>query len=437
MYVTTGDNGLFENPAYSGQSGALAIDGLAEIAPQASADQYIPTFTVGFAKGAAITYDPSQVVEVTGSIVANGTVPWNDYPTPVPTAPVVGTIDGGGTFTASTGQINEDSNTIAVTTEGVFHFGWTGLNPASITTNTDGTVVGWVNDYTNKTNAEDFAVISVTNTLGTITTITAQADLDGQWQTASGVDLGNGSYTVTMQDYVPNSSDPSQPGDPVTAASDALVMTVDDGSNPTPDNTILVVSCFRRGTRLATPHGAIAVEDLRVGDRVMTLEGEAPISWIGRRAVDCTRHVRPKAVWPVRVAADAFGPGAPARDVYLSPDHAVYAEDMLVPVKHLINGSNITQVQVAQVEYFHVELPRHDVVLAEGLPVESYLDTGDRASFGCEPGVVALHPAWGIEARDVTLVMEAAGYAPLHVVGPEVESLRARLGGHGGAKRVS
>ena len=108
MYVTTGDNGLFENPAYSGQSGALAIDGLGSIAPQASAAQYIPTFTVDFAKGDTVTYDPSQVVEVTGSIVSNGTVPWNNFPTIAPTAPVVGTIDGSGTFTASAGQVNED-----------------------------------------------------------------------------------------------------------------------------------------------------------------------------------------------------------------------------------------------------------------------------------------------------------------------------------------
>ena len=153
----------------------------------------------------------------------------------------------------------------------------------------------------------------------------------------------------------------------------------------------------------------VAVEALRVGDRVTTLAGEARITWIGRRAVDCKRHARPKAVWPVRVSVGAFGAGAPARDVYLSPDHAVYADDVLVPVKHLINGSNIIQVPVAQVEYFHVELVRHDVVLAEGLPVESYLDTGDRASFGCDTDVVALHPAWGTEARDATLVMEAAG----------------------------
>ncbi len=115
--------------------------------------------------------------------------------------------------------------------------------------------------------------------------------------------------------------------------------------------------------------------------------------------------------------------------MFLSPDHAVYAEEVLVPVKHLINGTSVAQVPMARVEYFHVELEAHDVVLAEGLAVESYLDTGDRASFGGDAGVMALHPVWGCEARDVALVMEAAACAPLAVTGPEVEALRARLGG--------
>ena len=417
LYATTGSGGLFENPAYSGQSGALAIDGLATITPQVSAAQYVPTFTVDFAKGDTVTYDPSLAVEMTGSVASGGTVSWNSFPVPPPTAPVVGVVSGG-TFTAEAGQNNENSNTITVTTDGEFQFGWTGLNAGS---------ASWVSGYTNKTNAGDFAVVRVSNGLGTTATLTAQADLDGAWQTASGVELGNGTYTVTMQDYVPSGG---EPGAPVTSVSDALVMTVDDPDNANGGGTIVVVPCFRRGTRLATPDGAVAVEALRVGDRLITAGGEvAPIVWIGRRVVDCARHRRPVAVWPVRVAAGAFGAGVPERDVFLSPDHAVYAEEVLVPVKHLINGTSVAQVEVAWVEYFHVELAAHDVVLADGLPVESYLDTGDRVSFGGETGVVALHPAWGSEARDVTLVMEAAGCAPLVVTGPEVAALRARLGG--------
>ena len=86
------------------------------------------------------------------------------------------------------------------------------------------------------------------------------------------------------------------------------------------------LACFRAGTRILTERGEVAVETLRVGDLVRTVLGEAaaPIVWIGRRHVDCARHPKPRKVWPVRVAAGAFGPGRPHTDLFLSPDHAVY-----------------------------------------------------------------------------------------------------------------
>ena len=190
----------------------------------------------------------------------------------------------------------------------------------------------------------------------------------------------------------------------------------------------VVIPCFASGTHLAAPGGAVAVEDLSVGDAVLTADGEREtVRWIGFRHVDCARHPRPATVWPVCIAAGAFGPEMPARDLFLSPDHAIYAEGVLVPVKHLVNDTSITQQPVARVTYFHVELRRHDVLLAEGLPAESYLDTGDRASFTNGAGFITLHPAWGSAARDVALFLEVVGYAPLAVAGPAVDRLRARL----------
>ena len=82
--------------------------------------------------------------------------------------------------------------------------------------------------------------------------------------------------------------------------------------------------------------------------------------------MDCTRHREPLKVWLLRIAAGAFGPGWPSRELWLSPDHAVYIGDVLILVKYLINGTSFEQVTVDEVTYYHMELPLHSVLLAEG-----------------------------------------------------------------------
>ncbi|MBV8459249.1 MAG: Hint domain-containing protein [Acetobacteraceae bacterium] len=189
------------------------------------------------------------------------------------------------------------------------------------------------------------------------------------------------------------------------------------------DGGLGAVPCFAEGTLIRTTRGDVPVEELREGDLIPTEFGgaAAPVVWIGRRTVDCARHPEPRKVWPVRVRAGAFGPGRPARDLWLSPDHAVFFEGVLIPVKYLINGAAIAQVQVDRVTYYHVELPRHDVILAEGLPTESFLDTGGKCMFENGGAPMGLHPDFAI------LRWEAEGCAPLVVTGPEVVAARRRL----------
>ncbi|MCB8874036.1 Hint domain-containing protein [Acidisoma silvae] len=190
--------------------------------------------------------------------------------------------------------------------------------------------------------------------------------------------------------------------------------------------TIVTLACFAAGTMIATPDGDRRVEQLVAGDDVLTPEGKAvPIDWCGHRRVDCAKHPKPESVHPVRIAADAFGPGLPRRPLWLSPDHAVFAEGVLIPVKHLINGFSIRQEPISEVTYFHIELPQHGIVLAEGLPAESYLDTGNRMSFAGT--AMTLHPTWGNERQDTAFIFDSLGYAPLRVAGPEVDRLRTQL----------
>ena len=179
--------------------------------------------------------------------------------------------------------------------------------------------------------------------------------------------------------------------------------------------------CFAAGTRLATPGGDVAVEHLKAGDIVLTADGSAEeIVWIGTRNVACHAHPKPAKILPVRVRANAFGPALPKRDLILSPDHAIFVDGVLIPVCELINGASVVQERVHAIRYLHVELALHDVVIAEGLPVESFLDLGNHRQFGEGPGPMDLHP-------DFTALAWEAACAPLKLCGPEVDAVRGRL----------
>ncbi len=144
----------------------------------------------------------------------------------------------------------------------------------------------------------------------------------------------------------------------------------------------LGVACFAAGTRIRTTDGEVPIEQLRIGAGVLLAgDGTAPVVWIGHSHLDCDRARNPHDVWPVRVSAGAFGHAAPERDLWLSPDHAVCIDGVLVPIRYLLNGATIAQRPCRHVRYFHLELPAHAVVFAEGLTTESYLDTGNRAMF--------------------------------------------------------
>jgi hypothetical protein len=183
------------------------------------------------------------------------------------------------------------------------------------------------------------------------------------------------------------------------------------------------LACFVAGTRLATESGEVAVQSLRVGDRVRAvLTGRwEKVEWIGHRVIDCTRHPRKEQVWPIRVSAHAFAPCQPGRDLWLSPHHGVYIHDVLIPVGLLVNGTTIRQIQLPAIDYWHVELPRHEVILAEGLPSESYLDTGDRTDFLLAGSFTTLFPTFGSRRAD------GEGCAPLILEGPALDTARVLI----------
>jgi hypothetical protein len=183
--------------------------------------------------------------------------------------------------------------------------------------------------------------------------------------------------------------------------------------------------CFAAGTRILTPDGEVAVENLAPGSEVLTVrnghERVAEIIWVGQRTVDISRHAMPEKVRPVRILAGAFGPGLPQRDLRVSPDHALYIDGHLIEAKTLVNGVTvIVETETRFVTYHHIELAAHDVVLAEGLAAESYLESGNRAMFENDAQPMVLHPDFAAECR-------TKACAPLLTDGSIVTAARQRL----------
>lgn len=182
--------------------------------------------------------------------------------------------------------------------------------------------------------------------------------------------------------------------------------------------------CFASGTLIRTTRGDVAIEDLAIGDVAVTASRQhRTVRWIGHRTVNCRRHAKPFAIQPVRIAAGAFGDRRPARDLLVSPAHAIAVDvlgEVLIPACRLTNGTTITQVDVEEVTYWHVELESHDILLAEGLPVESYLDCGNRRFFNADATDVAMRPDHRREGAPRFC-------RPFHEAGPVVDLVRARL----------
>jgi hypothetical protein len=140
--------------------------------------------------------------------------------------------------------------------------------------------------------------------------------------------------------------------------------------------------CYCAGTHIRTASGPVAIEALRQGDLVITRDGAWPVRWIGENHVS-TRFADPLRVLPIRIAAGALAAGLPARDLLVSPDHAMYLGGVLIQASALINGTTITRATNVpeRFVYYHVELPVHALIYAEDALSESFVDNVSRAHF--------------------------------------------------------
>ncbi|MEQ3711143.1 MAG: Hint domain-containing protein [Tateyamaria sp.] len=141
--------------------------------------------------------------------------------------------------------------------------------------------------------------------------------------------------------------------------------------------------CFVRGTLIDTPAGPRPIEDLCAGDEVLTTDyGPTRISWIGSKRTGDGESALRRALAPITILPDALGPGVPSRPLTVSPLHRVLwrgpqaqllfgEREVLCAAQTLVNDITVVQAQAIQVEYFHIMLEEHSLILAEGCESES------------------------------------------------------------------
>ncbi len=145
------------------------------------------------------------------------------------------------------------------------------------------------------------------------------------------------------------------------------------------------VPCFTPGTQIATPQGLRSVEELQVGDKVLTRDnGVQKLCWTGRREISQAQLLESKHLRPVLIRKGALGKGLPDRDMAVSPNHkmllqnermALYFKEneAFVCARHLVNCvQGVSWMETAGVSYSHIMFEKHEVINANGAWTESF-----------------------------------------------------------------
>ena len=341
---------------------AASVDQLSVVAGAVGVTDLIGARAVGTLSFGAATTIVDAIAGSTLEIGGEGTFSDAGQITLVGSALGIATLDGTGTISLQGGavlQIGELAADEAITVA----FG-SGNNLLSLPTDASGVdALGLTLENLQSGDVIDFAGISSNPPAGTFGN--------------PGAGIQNGTLDVQGASGAQAS---------VALLENASGLTFSVTSDPT-GGTLVTVSCFRRGTRIATPEGERPVECLHIGDLVLTVTGIArPVKWLGRRAYGSALVADQKQLRPVRFAAGSLGDGLPRRVLYVSPLHGMLLRapgglQVLVPAASLVNGHGITRARIAAVSYIHVELETPDAILAEGAPSETFVDCDSRGLF--------------------------------------------------------
>ncbi|MGI3185807.1 Hint domain-containing protein [Nioella aestuarii] len=143
--------------------------------------------------------------------------------------------------------------------------------------------------------------------------------------------------------------------------------------------------CFAAGSLIATREGETAVEDLRMGDPILTEDGRSVrVKWIGRQTVSPLFGLANRLM-PVRFAAGSLGDGLPTADLTVTADHGMLVDGVICHAGALVNGTTITRVPLAEMgetyTVYHIETEAHEIILANGAPAETFIDNVSRRVF--------------------------------------------------------
>lgn len=171
----------------------------------------------------------------------------------------------------------------------------------------------------------------------------------------------------------------------------------------------IAVSCFVEGTPIRSLGLDKPVECLRIGDLVDTHDGRSVlIKWIGKRRISGTISFDD---FPISFPRGSLGNGLPTCDMGISSDHALFVGGVLIPAGLLCNKV-IRRVDPGEsVTFYHIECERHEVILAAGVPVESFVDIHSRDGFDNSDEYRALYGS--------RLAPPITEYAPRVVAGEE------------------
>lgn len=308
---------------------------------------------------------------VSGKVSATGPVVLSSISTLVISsgAVVSGAVVSGGipTVSVTSGGILENSL--------VLNGYVSALNGATLSSNTLNSDV--VTLYSGASSIRDTYINSGSGTDGySDATVYSGATLDTPYIGSANA----GSFTVTV------SSGASVANPTLVQSGGKLVVS---GGTLTTDTT---APCFLSGTLIETVDGLKAVEDIRIGDRVLTYvatDTERSVAlareviWAGRTSARIDPG-QPDDLsgFPVRVARDALEDGVPFKDLLITAEHCLFIAGAFVPVRMLVNGRTIRYDKaISSYEYYHIETEDHAIIRADGALSESYLDTGNRQSF--------------------------------------------------------